>query len=222
VREALAAGAVEELFATAEAIGRHPELAAGAAEISERDAAALSETVTPQGLVAVCRLIQPSLAQLLDARPRLLAVLVEPNEPGNLGAILRSADAAGADAVVLDGGVDPYNGKVVRATAGSLFHLPVVSAPVTELLASPVIASLATTGAGTADLADLIADQTLTQPTAWLFGNEARGLPQPVLDQADRTVRVPIYGRAESLNLAAAAAVCLYSSALAQHRRLPA
>ena len=222
MREALAAGAVEELFATAEAIGRHPELAAGAAEISERDAAALSETVTPQGLVAVCRLIQPSLAQLLDARPRLLAVLVEPNEPGNLGAILRSADAAGADAVVLDGGVDPYNGKVVRATAGSLFHLPVVSAPVTELLASPVIASLATTGAGTADLADLIADQTLTQPTAWLFGNEARGLPQPVLDQADRTVRVPIYGRAESLNLAAAAAVCLYSSALAQHRRLPA
>lgn len=216
MREALAAGAVEELFATAQAAGRHPELAAGAAEISERDAAALSETVTPQGLVAVCRLAQPSLTEVLGRRPRLLVVLVEPNEPGNLGAVLRTADAAGADAVVLDGGVDAYNGKVVRATAGSLFHLPLVSAAATEVVAARQLTSLATTGSGKVSLDELADAGTLAEPTAWLFGNEARGLPEQLLQQADHTVRVPIYGRAESLNLAAAAAICLYSSARAQ------
>jgi TrmH family RNA methyltransferase len=209
----------EELFATAEAAARHPELAAGASEISERDAAALSETVTPQGLVAVCRLVQPSLAELLDRRPRLLAVLVEPNEPGNLGAIVRTADAAGADAVVLDGGVDPYNGKVVRATAGSLFHLPLVAAPAAELLAAGQLTSLAAAGTGRVSLDELADAGELARPTAWLFGNEAHGLPDQLLRLADRTVRVPIYGRAESLNLAAAAAVCLYASARAQRER---
>lgn len=216
MREALSAGAVEELFATAQAAARHPELAAGAAEISERDAATLSETVTPQGLVAVCRLAQPSLPELLDRRPRLLAVLVEPNEPGNLGAIVRTADAAGADAVVLDGGVDAYNGKVVRATAGSLFHLPLVVAAASEVVAAGQLTSLATTGSGKVSLDELADAGALAEPTAWLFGNEARGLPEELLRQADHTVRVPIYGRAESLNLAAAAAICLYSSARAQ------
>jgi RNA methyltransferase, TrmH family len=128
VREALAAGAVQELFATAEAAERHPDLSGGASEISAKDAAALSETVTPQGLVAVCELRQPGLAEVMAGTPRLVAVLVEPNDPGNLGTIIRTADAAGADAVVVEGGVDPYNGKAVRASAGSLFHLPVVAA----------------------------------------------------------------------------------------------
>ena len=191
-------------------------MAAGASEISERDAAALSETVTPQGLVAVCRLAQPDLAELLATGPRLLAVLVEPNEPGNLGAIVRTADAAGADAVLLDGGVDPYNGKAVRATAGSLFHLPLVSVRTSELLAARAVTSLATTGAGRVSLDDLADAGRLAEPTAWLFGNEAHGLPAELLRQAGETVRVPIYGRAESLNLAAAAAVCLYASARAQ------
>jgi RNA methyltransferase, TrmH family len=143
-------------------------------------------------------------------------VLVEPNEPGNLGAILRTADAAGADAVVLDGGVDPYNGKVVRATAGSLFHLPLVAAPAAELLAARRLTSLATSGTGRLSLDELADAGGLAEPTAWLFGNEARGLPDQLLRLADRTVRVPIYGRAESLNLAAAAAICLYASARAQ------
>jgi len=217
VREALAASAVLELFATAEAIARYPSLTADAAEISVRDAAALSETVTPQGLVAVCALPQPSLADVLDASPRLLAVLVEPNEPGNLGTIVRTADAAGADAVIVDGGVDPYNGKAVRASAGSLFHLPVVAAPVSEVLGSGLL-TLATSGSGSDDLDALLDDGALARPSAWLFGSEAHGLPAAVLSAAARTVRVPIYGRAESLNLAAAAAVCLYASARAQRR----
>jgi TrmH family RNA methyltransferase len=222
VREALAADAVVELFATSDAIARHPELAAGAAEISAKDAAALSQTVTPQGLVAVCALGQPTMADVLADRPRLVAALVAPTDPGNLGTVIRTADAAGADAVVLDGGVDPYNGKAVRASAGSIFHLPVVAAPAGELLAGAgriAMTSLAATGAGAADLDDLAGDGTLAGPTVWLFGAEAHGLPPALLAAADHTVRVPIHGRAESLNLAAAAAVCLYASARA-HRRV--
>lgn len=216
MREAIAAGAVQALFATAEAIERYPELTADAAEISGKDAAALSETVTPQGLIAVCALHQPALADLLASTPRLLAVLVEPNEPGNLGTIVRTADAAGADAVLVEGGVDPYNGKAVRASAGSLFHLPVVAGTAAELAAAGGLISLATTGSGDTTLDALLDDGTLRGPTAWLFGNEARGLPPETISRADRSVRVPIYGRAESLNLAATAAVCLYASARAQ------
>ncbi|HKC27883.1 MAG TPA: RNA methyltransferase [Jatrophihabitans sp.] len=216
VREALAAEAVLELFATPEAVQRYPELTRGASEISAKDAAALSETVTPQGLVAVCRLPQPSLAELAARSPRLLAVLVEPNDPGNVGTIIRTADAAGADAVVIDGGVDAQNGKAVRASAGSLFHLPIVEAPTSQVLDLPGITTFAATGAGTTDLDDLAAGQALAGPSAWLFGTEAHGLPQDLLEAATHTVRIPIYGRAESLNLAAAAAVCLYASARAQ------
>ena len=207
---------VLEVFATAEAIERHPSLTADASEISAKDAAALSETVTPQGLVAVCSLAQPSLASLAAGSPRLLVVLVEPNDPGNLGTIIRTADAAGADGVVLDGGADPYNGKAVRASAGSLFHLPVVEAAASDVLALSAITSLATSGSGERSLDSLVDDGTLAGPSAWLFGSEAHGLPAPILDAADHTVQVPIYGRAESLNLAAAAAVCLYASARAQ------
>jgi TrmH family RNA methyltransferase len=210
---------VLELFATAEAIERHPELAVGAAEISPKDAAGLSETVTPQGLVAVCRIPSPAWEDVRAAAPRLVAVLVEPNDPGNLGTIIRTADAAGADAVVVDGGVDPYNGKAVRASAGSLFHLPIVSVPCASVVATPGLTSLATSGGGSTDLDDLIADRTLVDPCAWIFGTEAHGLPDDVLSSATRSVRVPIYGRAESLNLAAAAAVCLYASARAQRGR---
>lgn len=221
VREALRAGVVLEVFATAEAIARDPSLLADVAldEISPKDAAALSETVTPQGLVAVCRLVDTAVADVLARAPRLLAVLVEPNDPGNLGTIIRTADGAGADAVVLDGGVDPYNGKAVRASAGSLFHLPVVECPVADLLAGAAAAGmrvLATTGRADRTLDELADDGSLAGPTAWLFGNEAHGLPEAVLAAVDETVRVPIYGAAESLNLAAAAAVCLYASARAQ------
>jgi TrmH family RNA methyltransferase len=206
---------VDELYATAAAIERYPELTGDASEVSDKDAAALSETVTPQGLVAVCRRVDVPLAEALqDAR--LVVVLVEPNDPGNAGTILRTADAAGTDAVVLVGGVDIYNGKAVRATAGSLFHLRVCTdASVADVLDSG-LTTLATTGAGDVDLDDLIDTGTLAQPSAWLFGSEAHGLPEAVVAAADHAVRIAIHGRAESLNLAAAAAVCLYASARAQ------
>jgi TrmH family RNA methyltransferase len=224
VREALAAGAVLELFATAEALERHAALLAGhePSEISVKDAAALSETVTPQGLIAVCRAVDISLERALAAGPRLVAALVETSDPGNAGTVLRTADAAGAGAVVFCGGVDPYNGKAVRASAGSLFHLDLVrGADLGELMRAARAAGLrvlATTGAGTTDLDELADRAELGGPTLWLFGNEARGLPAETVAAADAAVRVPIHGRAESLNLAAAAAVCLYASARAQRR----
>lgn len=223
MREALRADAVLEVFATAEAMLRNTELLADVSvdEISPKDAARLSETVTPQGLVAVCRQVDVSLDEALQSLPRLVAVLVDPNDPGNAGTILRTADAAGADAVVFIGGVDVYNGKAVRASAGSLFHLDVVlDACIEDVMTAAgraKLMTLATTGAGSCDLDELADDGTLGRATMWLFGNEAHGLPEYVLDGADSTVRVPIHGSAESLNLAAAAAVCLYASARA-HR----
>lgn len=220
VREALAADAVLELFATPTAIERYPELTADASEISDKDAAALSETVTPQGLVAVCRTIDVPLAAALARGASLVAGLVDSNDPGNAGTILRTADAAGAGAVVFAGGVDPYNGKAVRASAGSLFHLDVVlGVTATELISAARDAGLqvlATTGGASADLDELFDVGRLAAPTLWLFGNEAHGLPPEVIDAADAGVRIPIHGRAESLNLAAAAAVSLYASARAQ------
>ncbi|HEX4811727.1 MAG TPA: RNA methyltransferase, partial [Nonomuraea sp.] len=179
--------------------------------------AELSQTVTPQGLVAVCRIVHVPLDAALEGRPRLVAVLAHVRDPGNAGTVLRAADAAGADAVVFtDASVDPYNGKCVRASAGSLFHLPVVvGAPAgaaMRLLRERGLRVLAADGAGKHTLDDV----GLAGPTAWIFGNEAWGLPEEILAEADDVVRVPIYGQAESLNLATAAAVCLYSSARSQ------
>ena len=222
VRAALAADAVVELFATAQAIQRHPALTRNAAEISAKDAAALSETVTPQGIVAVCRRTDVALATALGRDPRLVVGLVEPADPGNAGTVVRTADAAGAQAVMFAGGVDVYNGKVVRASAGSVFHLDVVvDVQATSLIAAARAAGLrvlATTATGARNLDDLVDGDQLRQPTMWLFGSEAHGLPDGVVAAADASVRVPIHGHAESLNVAAAAAVCLYASARAQRR----
>jgi TrmH family RNA methyltransferase len=214
--------AIVEIFATAPALDRYGHQLAGfpVDEVSEASAARLSETVTPQGLVAVCRRVDVPLETALGRRPKLIAVLVEPNDPGNVGTILRTADAAGADAVVIAGGVDVYNGKAVRASAGSLFHLDVVvDADPAEVVAAghrAELSVLATSGAGAHTLDELVDHGRLGRPTMWLFGTEAHGLPDAIIEAAEADVRVPIYGRAESLNLAAAAALCLYASARAQ------
>jgi len=228
VREALGRSKVViSIFATTEAIERHAELVEAARtlgtrvdEISVRASAALSETVRPQGIVAVCRTVHVPLRKAFSTEPRLVAVLVDANDPGNAGTILRTADAAGAKTVIFAGdSVDVYNGKVVRASAGSIFHLDVVTDVTAEDAVTAARAAgctvFATTGAGADDLDDLVTGHALEKPTAWLFGNEANGLPRDAVDAADRSVRVPIYGDAESLNVAAAAALCLYSSARA-------
>jgi TrmH family RNA methyltransferase len=242
VREALGArpgdsgsdggGLVTELFVTGAAWSRHADLATQAAAqgaavlaVSGEVMAELAQTITPQGVLAVCRFVDVPLERLVAAAPRLVVLLANVRDPGNAGTVLRTADAAGADGVIFsDASVDPYNGKCVRASAGSLFHLPVVvGSPLRQAAAALGRAGmrvLAADGSARLGLDELESDGGLRRPTAWLFGNEAWGLPGDLLALADDAVAVPIYGRAESLNLAAAAAVCLYASARA-HRTSP-
>lgn len=240
VREAVAAHVagrdlVREIFVTRDAAARHDDIVGPAGgsgivvhRVSGEVMAALSQTVTPQGVVAVCDFIDESLTEVAASAGRLVAVLAHVRDPGNAGTVIRTADAAGADAIVLSGeSVDPYNGKCVRASAGSLFHLPMAAGVPVDATVSALrtrgLRILAADGHGDLDLDGAIDARLLDGPTAWVFGNEAWGLPADTRALADDVVRVPIYGRAESLNLATAAAVCLYASARAQHadRRMP-
>jgi TrmH family RNA methyltransferase len=231
VREAAAHPAgIAELYYTQAAAERHPQLveaaaAAGAILLPTTDevVASLSDTVHPQGMVAVCRYLDTALADALAPSARLVVLLAHVRDPGNVGSVIRAADAAGADAVLVTGeSVDVYNPKAVRASVGSLFHLPiVVGLDVEDAVAQCRAAGLrvlAADGAGPLDLDEEADSGALARPTCWLFGNEAWGLPEPIRVLADAAVRVPIHGRAESLNLSTAAAVCLYASARAQRR----
>ena len=213
-----------EVFATPAATEQYAVLAAAAPRwtlVDDAALASLSDSVTPAGVVAVCRFLDRPLVELVEAQPRLVALCADVRDPGNAGTVIRCADAAGADAVVLAGhSVDPYNQKTVRASVGSLFHLPVAleadpAAAVRTARASG-LQVLAADGSGELDLDDT--DELLGARTAWLFGNEAWGLPPDLAALADHRVRIPIHGRAESLNLSTAAALCLYASARA-HRR---
>jgi TrmH family RNA methyltransferase len=241
VAEAHRCGArVTDLFVTVPARSRHSDLVTEIAEagipvhvVSGEIMNELAQTVTPQGLLAVCGFIDVPLAELNPKTRQaglpapalsLVALLANVRDPGNAGTVLRTADAAGAHAVVFaDASVDPYNGKCVRASAGSLFHLPVVAgARLEDAVKSMREAGLrivAADGRAGRPLDDPGVQARLAEPTAWMFGNEAWGLPPELVALADEPVAVPIYGRAESLNLAAAAAVCLYASARAQRVR---
>jgi TrmH family RNA methyltransferase len=227
VREALMRpGTVTEVFAD-RAAESHRELRQLAADsgvvwytVDDETIASLSQTVSAQSVIAVCRFLDVALDQALAPTPSLVVVGADLRDPGNAGTVIRSADAAGAGAVILAGSsVDPYNAKCVRASAGSLFHVPVCHgvAVVTTLtrLGERGYQTLAADARGDVDLDQLIESGRLSRPTAWMFGNEAWGLPEPLQSLADAVVRVPIYGRAESLNVASAAAVCLYASARA-------
>lgn len=205
--------------------------------VTEQVLDTMADTVTPQGVVAVCQQFPTSVRSVfpdpgadgLEARgdsgaegslPGLVAILEQVRDPGNAGTIIRAADSAGADAVVLTGrSVDPYNPKVVRSTTGSLFHVPVsVGVTLADAVARAKALGYTVLAADVSgdDLPEVRADGMLDGPTAWVFGNEARGLTDEDLALVDRAVKVPIYGQAESMNLATAASVCLYESAFAQ------
>jgi RNA methyltransferase, TrmH family len=219
---------VRELFVTPPTAARERSLlaAADAAAVSlrvvtERVLATIVDTVTPQGVIAVVAVPTPDLAATFAAGPRLAVVLDRIADPGNAGTVIRTADAAGAGAVVVtSGSVDVWSGKCVRSSAGSVLNLPVV----TEVSIEDTLrharangcAVFATAADGTDSLDELIDTDALVAPTVWLFGNEAHGVSDEARRSSDRVVRLPVYGRAESLNLAAAAAICLYASARAQ------
>jgi len=218
---------VVDLFATPTALERYPNISQAALSadievefVTEQVLDTMADTVTPQGVIAVCRQFPTSVKDILGAGPRLIAILEEVRDPGNAGTIIRAADAAGADAVIFTGrSVDLYNPKVVRATTGSLFHLPVaIDGELESVIERAKGAGLQVIAADIKGEDLLAARQTgaLAAPTAWLFGNEARGLTDEHFALADQAITVPIYGHAESMNLATAASVCLYESAFAQ------
>ncbi len=219
-------GLAQEVFVTEPAADRYfaelEALESAGVEItlvSERVMAKISQTTTPQGVVAVVSQMDIDLDQALSTTPKLVVVLDQARDPGNAGTILRAADAAGADLVIfLQDSVDPYNPKLVRSTAGSILHVPFVK----DADPSETISALRNAGlqvfATTASGESITTLRTsLAKPTAWIFGNEAHGVSTQVEEMADRLVALPIYGQAESLNLATAASVCLYASAFEQH-----
>lgn len=234
MREAVrfAADRVRDVYLTADAAARYPEILAGAYEAAlyvhfGTDSVLNAMSPDCQGVLAVVETGGLSLDEALapsgaGSSPVLVAVLSDVRDPGNAGTVIRAADAAGASAVVLAGeSVDLTNPKVVRSTAGSLFHLPVVRGgslfDTLEALRAAGLQIVAADGSGASALGDAGVDALLSAPTAWVFGNEAHGLDEAELALADEVVRIPIYGAAESLNLATAAAVCLYASARAQN-----
>ncbi len=220
---------VVELYATPSALERYQDIAQTAVEagvdvefVTEHVLDTMADTVTPQGFVAVCRQFPTSIRDIFADEPRLVAVLEEVRDPGNAGTIIRAADSAGADAVVLTGRtVDLYNPKVVRSTTGSLFHVPVaVGADLADVVGRAHSAGLQVLAADIKgeDLLAARQEGQLARPTAWVFGNEAHGLDDELLGLVDRVVTVPIYGRAESMNLASAPCdsikVALYNAGL--------
>ncbi|MBV8860854.1 MAG: RNA methyltransferase [Mycobacterium sp.] len=224
VEAASSRGLIREVFVTESAAQRYAALLAEQAAtvhiVTERAAKALSDTVTPAGVVAVCEKPEPNLDEVLAGAPRLIAMGVEIGEPGNAGTLIRIADAMGAAAMVFGGySVDPYNGKCLRASAGSVFSIPVVVEPDIGAAVGALQGAgwqvLATTVDGELSLDDV----EFGPPTAWLFGAEARGLSPLLARQADHRVSIPMGGAAQSLNVAAAAAICLYQTARAQRTR---
>ena len=200
--------------------------------------AAMGDTETSQGILAVCRIPQltfedlGSLLAQMSAGPAsftmgyhtvaLGPVLADLQDPGNVGTIIRTADAAGAGVVILSpGSADPWAPKVVRSAAGSHFHIPIAAGIDLQQLAASARTEgwqvLAADGGGDTSLPTMTTDER-ARPTLWLLGNEAHGLTDEQLQLADHRVSIPLYGQAESLNVAVAASIGLYASAVAQHR----
>lgn len=173
---------------------------------------ACSTVETPQGILAVAAPPSHSLSRLLDIPELVLVVADRIQDPGNLGTIIRIADAAGASGVlVITGSVDPFNPKALRATMGSIFHLVVVEAEASEARARLKAAGARILVADQAGAIDY-AEADYRPPLAIVLGNEGQGVDPQWKAVADAVVRIPLYGRAESLNAAVAAGLLLYEA----------
>ncbi len=178
----------------------------------------ITDTETPQGIAAVVSYQLSSLEGLPVLENPLYAVSDGVREPGNLGTIIRISDSAGAGAVILlDGTCDVFIPKAIRATAGSIFHIPVVRTK-SEIFVKWLHGRGAMLAATSSDADISVFDAKLDGPLALVFGNEALGVSSVIRKAADLSLKIPIYGKAESINVALAAAVCLYEAA--RQRRL--
>jgi len=221
-------GVVLDLLVARGALSRHQDLLAEAVaagvpvgSVADEQLATLADTVTPQGLLAVCRAVDVTLEEALAGSPRLVVLCDQVRDPGNLGTVVRCADAFGADAVLVSrDSVDLWNAKTVRASTGSVFHLPVaVEVDLPTAVSRARAAGMAVYGAdggGSDSVEELARTGGLSRPVLWVMGNEAWGLPPEHADLVDALVALPMYGQAESLNLSTAAAVFLYATATAQ------
>lgn len=223
-------GILEELYLTDKARSAHPELEQLAARVCVRPRPSTPEVIEamvreqghqsvahPQGAIAVARSLELDWRDLLDdlgEGPCTIVVCERLQDPGNAGLVMRTSDASGARAVFFsEGSTDPLAPKVVRASAGSLFQVPFARrVPMEEFLGelrARGIATAATSPRGAENLFEWEPPERL----AWLMGNEAHGLEEATLEAADSRVAIPIFGSAESLNLATAATLCLFESA---------
>lgn len=226
VEYGLRANLLERVFVSPTGDARFPELvdrvlAAGVdvLVVDDRVISGISDTRTPQGLVGVARMPAPR-TEIWTSDPRLVIGLEQAQDPGNVGVVVRTADAAGADAVFLGpGSADPFSPKSVRASAGSVFQIPVLRVESMQTTAGEARShGLVVRGTAADGDVTLFSDsQTdLSSPTFWMFGNEANGLSDSAKQACDQLVSIPMFGGAESLNVGIAAAVCLYASAMAQ------
>jgi TrmH family RNA methyltransferase len=196
-------------------LSKHPT---GFFEVTDRVFHKLADTETPQGIIAIATCLPLSLDQLRVKSTALLVVSDGIQDPGNLGTIIRTADASGADAVIiLPGTCDVFMQKIIRATAGSLFNIPVVHTSVNEL-AAWLRAKKINLAVTAVDAEQSLFEARLDNSVALVFGNEAHGVREELKRAADIVLRIPIYGKAESLNVASAAAICLYEAARQRSR----
>ncbi|MBN2655313.1 MAG: RNA methyltransferase [Nitrospirae bacterium] len=181
-------------------------------EVDEAVMSKISDAVTSQGVAAVVTLQRVDLDDLTLSSVPLIAVCDGVQDPGNIGTIIRTADAAGADAVVLLGGCcNPYNPKSVRSTAGSIFNIQVVTASSNAFIsyaAAKGISICCSSAKGSTSIFEV----DLSKPLAIVFGSEAHGINDSIVSVADFSVAIPIQGRAESLNVASSSAICLYEA----------
>lgn len=172
----------------------------------------ISETESPQGILAVCGIGSGRDVREVLHGGDLFAIVDGVQEPGNLGTMIRSADAAGAKALFLTRGtVDPYNPKVIRASAGSIFHIPALEVQSLEELVPLLEEERIMSVAGDARATKSLYELDLTGRVAFIVGNEARGSPKAVR-LADEVAAIPVIGRSESLNVAVAASIMLYEA----------
>jgi len=216
---------IEGIFATDAFCAEHPDLIgqaerAGTAveRVSAQRMESISDTKTPQGVLAVIRKTEWSAETILKADAPLILVLENLQDPGNLGTILRTAEAAGVNGIfVTDDTADRYNPKTVRGTMGSLFRMPCVDAGDTEAVAEELLPKLRERGivtcAACMDGETTFWEENFTGGCAFFIGNEGNGLSERLLRAADRTVRIPMRGAIESLNAATAAGLLMYEAA---------